>query len=455
MKRHYTDDSLEDFLKQNADSFQMRPSDKVWKGISDNLKRRNRRIGLFTGFFLIAASLSGYLIHQLQPGSADASAARNGSPALPAASNSNRSAAASPLALTANNEGIAPNASVTPGNVLFVQDGSTATFRHESRNGNGLAASVHPRHRGAAAARNQHSAATQAADYLDAESSATTAEIDRIYTDASLAQPFAALKNPLTSNPNPDGRTSKVKLPAAAKLSFQFFVTPTLSYRSLTENKDFTTQVPQANADPNTYALYNVNDAVTHKPSIGLEVGVSAKYALARNLKVQGGLQFNVSRYSVQAFDNYAPQTATMSYNGGGSAQRTTPYSNLDGGGRKENLQNMYFQVSTPIGFEVKVAGNSRTQFGVTSTIQPTYILSDRVYMLSTDYKTYAEVPWLVRRFNVNTALSTYVGYSTGKLAWQVGPQVRYQLMSSFVSKYPVKENLFDFGLRVGVSLNK
>jgi hypothetical protein len=28
-------------------------------------------------------------------------------------------------------------------------------------------------------------------------------------------------------------------------------------------------------------------------------------------------------------------------------------------------------------------------------------------------------------------------------------------LLSSFVSKYPVKENLFDFGLRVGISLNK
>jgi hypothetical protein len=40
-------------------------------------------------------------------------------------------------------------------------------------------------------------------------------------------------------------------------------------------------------------------------------------------------------------------------------------------------------------------------------------------------------------------------------MKWQVGPQVRYQLLSSFVSKYPVKENLFDFGMRVGVTLSK
>ncbi|RYY90592.1 MAG: hypothetical protein EOO15_01995 [Chitinophagaceae bacterium] len=454
MKRFFTDDSLEDFLKQNADRFQMRPSDKVWKGISKNLKRRNRRIGLFTGFFVVAASLAGYLLHQLQPETAAADVAvaqesrRATDARMPAISGNTlagtqqQTGAASSI----SNDGVVLHANSTQSE-NHVSPGATAATR------TGKVVTMRPRNRRGAVAAAANTS-TAGADYLDAESSATLAEIDRIYTDASLAEP-AAIKAAMAANTARDSKTPQTKLLPAARLSFEFFVTPTLSYRSLTENKEFTDEVPQANADPNTFALYNVNDAVTHKPSIGLEVGVSAKYALARNLKVQGGLQFNVSRYSVQAFDNYAPQMATMAYNGGGSAQRTTQYSNLDGGGRKENLQNMYFQVSAPIGFEVKIAGNSRTQFGITSTIQPTYVLSDRVYMLSTDYKTYAEIPWLVRRFNVNTALSTYVGYTTGKLAWQVGPQVRYQLMSSFVNKYPVKENLFDFGLRVGVSLNR
>jgi hypothetical protein len=91
---------------------------------------------------------------------------------------------------------------------------------------------------------------------------------------------------------------------------------------------------------------------------------------------------------------------------------------------------------------------------GVATTVQPTYVLGDRAYLITTDYKNYAEVPWLMRRWNVNTNLETFVAYSTGKLKWQVGPQVRYQLLSSFVNKYPVKENLFDFGLKVGISVN-
>ncbi|HEX2535584.1 MAG TPA: hypothetical protein VHK69_17700, partial [Chitinophagaceae bacterium] len=102
-----------------------------------------------------------------------------------------------------------------------------------------------------------------------------------------------------------------------------------------------------------------------------------------------------------------------------------------------------------------KLHGDDKVQFGVATSVQPTYVLGDRAYVISSDYKHYAEVPWLIRRWNLNTNLETYVAYSTGKVQWQVGPQVRYQVLSSFVQKYPVKENLFDFGLKVGVSLHK
>jgi hypothetical protein len=135
------------------------------------------------------------------------------------------------------------------------------------------------------------------------------------------------------------------------------------------------------------------------------------------------------------------------------SLNAVTNYNNF-GGYRSNWLENFYFQVSAPVGMELKLKGDDKMQFGIATTIQPTYVLGDRVYLISTDYKNYAEVPRLIRRWNVNTNLETYVAYSTGRLKWQVGPQVRYQLLSSFVKKYPVKEHLFDFGLKMGVSLN-
>jgi hypothetical protein len=32
-----------------------------------------------------------------------------------------------------------------------------------------------------------------------------------------------------------------------------------------------------------------------------------------------------------------------------------------------------------------------------------------------------------------------------------VGPQFRYQLLHSFTDRYPIKENLYDIGVRVGI----
>ena len=75
--------------------------------------------------------------------------------------------------------------------------------------------------------------------------------------------------------------------------------------------------------------------------------------------------------------------------------------------------------------------------------------------MISTDYKNYVEVPQLIRRWNISTSFETFAGYSTGKINWKIGPQVRYQLLSSFQQKYPVKEHIFDFGLKVGIMLNQ
>jgi hypothetical protein len=237
---------------------------------------------------------------------------------------------------------------------------------------------------------------------------------------------------------------------------FQIIFTPTISYRKLSENKSYLRSVPAFNATQSNAALYNINNMVTHKPDMGLELGFALKYPIAKAVKLRTGIQFNMSRYDIKAFNNPL-EIATIALNNRSRVDSVNTVSNLRnfGGTKQDWLQNLYFQVSAPVGVEVKLRGDDKMQFGIASTIQPTYVLGDRAYLISSDYKNYTQVPWLMRRWNVNTSLETFVAYSTGKLKWQVGPQVRYQLLSSFVTKYPVKENLFDFGLKVGVSVNK
>jgi hypothetical protein len=236
------------------------------------------------------------------------------------------------------------------------------------------------------------------------------------------------------------------------KLSFQLYATPTISYRKLSDNKAFL-----ASRSNTSYSyLYDVNNVVTHKPDLGLEFGFTSKYALSKSFRLKAGLQFNINRYDIKAF-NSAFELAKIDLRGsGGVDSLNVPSSHRNFNGYKSDwLQNFYFEIAMPVGAEVNLAGDDKVQFGVGGTLQPTYVLGDRAYLLSTDYKNYAQVPWLIRRWNVSTGLEAFVSYNTGKMKWQVGPEMRYQLLSSFISKYPVKENLFDFGLKIGVSLTK
>jgi hypothetical protein len=43
------------------------------------------------------------------------------------------------------------------------------------------------------------------------------------------------------------------------------------------------------------------------------------------------------------------------------------------------------------------------------------------------------------------------LNFNSGGFKWSIGPQYRYQLMSSFKNKYPIRENLMDFGIKLGV----
>jgi hypothetical protein len=238
------------------------------------------------------------------------------------------------------------------------------------------------------------------------------------------------------------------------RLSWEVFFVPTVSYRKLDENKAF---INSAQVNNNTTTSFTgINNLVTHKPDMGLQLGFNSGYPLTRNMKIIGGLQFNVSKYDIRAYFS-ASEVATISLNSGNGANSVsaiTNYRNFNGS-KADWLRNLYFSVSAPVGLELKLTGNKKTEIGISGTIQPTYILSDRAYVISTDYKNYAEVPSLTRRWNMSTSFEIFAGYSTGKINWRVGPLVRYQLRSSFVDKYPIKEHLYDFGLKMGIMLKK
>ena len=438
MQRNFTNDDLERFLKRSADGLRMRPSDKVWKAVSQNLNQRRRRITYAAFTLLIVTSLISYLIIDspkpvLHPLTAS----------IESITNSAINTVPSQVPMQASNERTpattitqVASVSIPPSSAPDLGSLNTFTADHII---NPVAES---------------GITSQAINEFES----TIVDSDPSPSSIQVEKNDVALVDHSDKLLGIESVTNAFRGYKKNKLSFQLFFTPTVSYRKLSENKSYLRSSNQLGAPPQIAALYNINDLVTHKPNMGLELGFAAKYDIAKSIKLRGGLQFNMSRYDIKAFE-FTPETATIALNNGGNnvdyLDQETIYRRVGTNSNVNWLENLYFQVSAPVGLEVKIHSTKNAKFGIASTVQPTYVLSDRAYLLSYDYKNYTEVPWLIRRWNVHTNLETFVSYSTGRMQWQVGPQVRYQLLSSFVSKYPVKENLFDYGLKVGVSINK
>lgn len=236
------------------------------------------------------------------------------------------------------------------------------------------------------------------------------------------------------------------------RFNLQFYFSPLVSYRTLTDNNN-KTRNGQGNT-PVTTNQIDINQYVDHQPSIGVELGSNLLFKATKNLTFKTGVQLNYSRYTIKAYKAGYEKASIALNTFGPIADIITSYTtirNFDGY-LQEQLQNQYVQVSVPFGAELKLLGNKRLQINIAGTIQPTLLLFNDTYLLSTDYLNYTKEPSLVRKWNVHTSAEAYVSYQFANVRWQVGPQFRYQLLSSYNDRYPIREYLMEYGIKFGIS---
>ncbi|MBM3412947.1 MAG: hypothetical protein FJY19_06165 [Bacteroidetes bacterium] len=242
------------------------------------------------------------------------------------------------------------------------------------------------------------------------------------------------------------------------KFRWQIHFTPTISYRSLKEDQKFIAQARMNLSAAPLAATTELNNVIKHRPDVGMQLGLLGTYPVGKKLDLIAGLQFNVSKYDIKAF-NYPTEVATIALVnawGGPTAVTTVTSFRSNGFMNKASwLRNYYYSISAPVGLEWRILGKKQNHWGFSSTIQPTYMVGNRSYIISMDYQNYAEVPYLINKWNLNVGLETYAKFSVGKTDFKVGPQFRYQLFSSFKKGYPVSEHLYDFGVKLGVMLGK
>ena len=251
-------------------------------------------------------------------------------------------------------------------------------------------------------------------------------------------------------------KNKKVAKKWAGKITSMAYFTPSIVYRSLSNNPDFFTN----NSSSSPVSLSTANQALKENlnqlPAIGLEIGAGLQYSILKNLSIKGGVQLNYTRYSTNAFANSHPFSTAITLhdfvsNTNYEIYKTSPFSNK-AGLEATRLHNETFQFSLPVGANLKLAGNEKLQWNIGAAIQPTFVVGGKNYLISSDYRNFVNEPSLFRRWNLNAGFETFITFKSKGLSWQIGPQFRTQLLSTNSKQYVIEEKLLNYGLKVGVS---
>ncbi len=237
------------------------------------------------------------------------------------------------------------------------------------------------------------------------------------------------------------------------KLAWQAYLTPSVSYRKLFNSAAGKNTGIASGLNGSTDAT--LSKEVTQSASVGLEGGIGLLYPIFKGVKIKAGFQLNYTRYNIAAFENSHPTITSLEmiseFNGKPyESFKTTAYSN-SAGLIPVTLHSQTFQVSLPVGADVKLAGNDLFEWFAGASIQPTFVFGASSYLISTDRRNYVKDNSMLNHFNMNAAFESYISFqSAGGLTWQIGPQLRKQLFSTSSRLYSVQERLVGYGLKVG-----
>lgn len=462
MNKQYHDE-LEGLLSESADDLRMYPSDRVWRNINKELHGDKQWPALnfgavFTGALVLAALLffqPDKDLFTIKPLTAaqqkTAPAARAaafkvaGRQIEPAYENTHQAIIHAPHAM-ATSDNSEPASLVDTSNLM---DASTTAAASTVESANVITQTGIP----------QSDVALTTAEEWQPLSLSTLTAGESIVTGSSInsispkeeRNDTPGIFPELTTAQNSPVLAAAVQKMAAKKgrWSVQYYATPSFSYRLLSEEKS---QLANMLTPATSITLGSM---VQHRPKTGVEAGASFAYRITENLKVKVGLQANYRRYAIEAYNTTTRQPAVLMMDQGlrvDTLMMMTDVSTV-ANGRPIEMSNQLMQLSAPIGFELRMAEFKNTRFIVAATIQPTYNIGQQSWLISADYRNYVKQPSLLRKWNINTGIEAFMQFNGKKgISWQVGPQIRYQLLPGAVRSYPVREHLIDYGVKIGVS---
>ena len=297
MERNYDNRDFEQFLKQNADQYRMHPSEKVWTEINHTLHPRSRWYGITALLLLLTgAVVSGVMILQPDSNSQIASTeikintqpvkeenkivAKSSAPILTKI-NPNRSIVSKRVPTIINNYSLESNDVVvvpeaTIPQTVVVQEKIEKQIPSLLNNSSDIASKT----------KNTISLSPVINNSVTEihNNSLVNNRTEKNIPVVDVLKPSVLISELI--NKSKEGSTSFQKNKQKKKIIWQLYFTPGISYRRLTENKETILAASGSTSIPSNLALRDVRSLVTHKPDIGFELGLAAKYSISKNLLI-------------------------------------------------------------------------------------------------------------------------------------------------------------------------
>ena len=482
MRSPLYNDELEDFLRQQADEHRMYPSDKLWRNIQLTIHGETRWPALtYISIFIIAALVATTLLmkpeERLKKNVA-VYATVNTMNATPETIEATRTDAAqnSPVqhaytdkitqyTIDAVNDKVSKEQHAFS-NALALEkyyaDKSSIALLQTKSSINPAAITVNTAKKPEAIIHEMEISKENKVDIAKVNADATGKPASMYFSTLGLMD-LSGLKkgNSFYSLGNIDNEeiwrsypllnVNDIILKKLSKFNFQFYVTPSISYRQLTDAKGKAARSYTAIPLSANYKI-DINNIVKHTPSAGAEVGFALGYQLNDRFTVKSGLQFNVRQYNIEAYPAEWPSAPEIQ-----DASNTTDALAISAHYTQSNsdpiiLRNRYYEVAAPIGMDYKIfeGTSGAVTINVAATVQPTYTFDKEPFIITNDYKNYADGSSLMRNWNINSSVEAYISYKIGPLRWQIGPQFRYQHLPTYGGGYPIREHLLDYGVKLG-----
>jgi hypothetical protein len=244
----------------------------------------------------------------------------------------------------------------------------------------------------------------------------------------------------------------KIKRKKNKNVEWTFYAAPTIGTVSFNKKRNIATSPSNVSSViilPNDPSFGLIRTA-----KIGFETGAQMSYKIFRKFSFITGANFTYSGYNNMS-NLIHPTFASLNLIDRNSIIYSKSYVTNYGNGQSPNripLTNYSFEVSVPVGLKYNIWGNEKIQIDAVSTVDPSIVLKKNAFIISSDGRYYINDASLVRNINLAGHFGSYISFSVNKIKWHIGPDIRYQLLSTYKSYYPSKEHFIDYGIRIGIS---